>query len=242
MKMGMLHIVAVSTPEVAREVLQVQDSVFCNRPARVAIRYLSYDGADMAFANYGPSWRQMRKICVMKLFSRKRAESWASVREEVDSMLQTIEKRCGFSVNIGESAMDVTKNITYRAAFGSTSREEQEKFAEIIQEFSRLFGAFNLSDFIPWLGWMQGNEFTKRLVNARGSLDGFIDKIIDDHFEKRKNGETDQNQGVELDMVDELMEFYDGEASSKSSSPIKFTKDNIKAIIMVTFINPEKLS
>ncbi|KAJ6398372.1 hypothetical protein OIU77_019218 [Salix suchowensis] len=64
-------LIAVSSPEVARQVLQVQDNIFSNRPANVAISYLTYDRADMAFAHYGPFWRQMRKLCVMKLFSRK---------------------------------------------------------------------------------------------------------------------------------------------------------------------------
>ncbi|CBI38004.3 Cytochrome P450 84A1 [Vitis vinifera] len=236
MKMGVLHLVVVSTPEMAREVLQVQDSVFANRPARVAIKYLTYDRADMAFAQYGPSWRQMRKICVMKLFSRKRAESWASVREEVDSTLQSIAKRGGSAVNIGELALDLTKNITYRAAFGSSSREKQEEFVKILQEFSRLFGAFNFADFIPWLGWIQGKEFNKRLVKARGSLDEFIDKIIDDHIEKRKkqNNSGDESESeAELDMVDELMEFYSEDVAAEDlNSSIKFTRDNIKAIIM----------
>ncbi|KAG6779564.1 hypothetical protein POTOM_015956 [Populus tomentosa] len=53
LQMGGLHVVAVSTPEIAREVLQVQDIVFANRPANVAIVYVTYDRADMAFANYG---------------------------------------------------------------------------------------------------------------------------------------------------------------------------------------------
>ena len=67
LKMGGLHMVVVSTPEMAREVLQVQDKVFANRPGTVAIRYLTYNRADMAFAHYGPFWRQMRKICIMKV-------------------------------------------------------------------------------------------------------------------------------------------------------------------------------
>ncbi|TXG64645.1 hypothetical protein EZV62_011639 [Acer yangbiense] len=62
LQMGALHVVAVSTPEMAREVLQVQDGIFSNRPANVAITYLTYDRADMAFADYSPFWRQMRKI------------------------------------------------------------------------------------------------------------------------------------------------------------------------------------
>nr|POE65512.1 cytochrome p450 84a1 [Quercus suber] len=59
LKIGLLNMVVVSTPDVAREVLLPQDSVFSNRSSSTAIKYLSYDGADMAFANYGPFWRQM---------------------------------------------------------------------------------------------------------------------------------------------------------------------------------------
>ncbi|KAK1572393.1 hypothetical protein Q3G72_032060 [Acer saccharum] len=114
LKMGSLHVVAVSTPEMAREVLQFQDGIFSNRPTNIAITYLTYDRADMAFADYGPFWRQMRKICVIKLFSRRRAESWASVRREVNSMVQTVMKKTGLPVKIGELVFSLTRNITYR--------------------------------------------------------------------------------------------------------------------------------
>ncbi|XP_074313262.1 cytochrome P450 84A1-like [Silene latifolia] len=237
LKIGVLHMVAVSTAEMAREVLQTHDSVFSNRPATVAIAYLSYDRADMAFAHYGPFWRQMRKICVVKLFSRKRAESWSSVREEVDSMTRFVLEQVGSPVNIGELVFELTRNITYRAAFGSGFTTGQTRFISIMQEFSKLFGAFNIADFLPWLGWIHAHDFNKRLKQARGALDEFIDKIIDDHMEKRRNKKNnDQVNDLDTDMVDELLDFYneDGEKNpaDNSQSPIQLTKDHIKAIIM----------
>ncbi|GFQ01993.1 cytochrome p450 84a1 [Phtheirospermum japonicum] len=233
LKVGYVHMVAVSTAEMAQQVLQAQDNIFSNRPATIAISYLTYDRADMAFAHYGPFWRQMRKICVTKVFSRKRAESWASVREEINSFIKSIDSSIGSPVNLGEIVLGLTKNITYKAAFGSMSQEGQGEFVKIMQEFSKLFGAFNIADFIPWLGWVQGHDFHKRLVNARGSLDGFIDKIIDDHINKKNNktSRKDDDDFVELedDMVDELMEFYDENGQKPS---ISITRDNIKALIM----------
>ncbi|KAF2301933.1 hypothetical protein GH714_030516 [Hevea brasiliensis] len=244
LQMGRLHVLAVSTPDMAQEVLQVQDSVFSNRPANVAITYLTYNQADMAFANYGPFWRQMRKICVMKLFSRKRAESWASVREEVDSMVRAVMEKTASQVNIGEMLFALTRNITYRAAFGSLSHEGQDEFMKILQEFSKLFGAFNIADFFPWLDWIRGQGFNKRLMKARQSLDGFIDTIIDEHVRKKKS-DKDNNKDespveieteTEKDMVDELLAFYSHEDAKNafydSQSTIKLTRDNIKAIIM----------
>ncbi|KAJ4963325.1 hypothetical protein NE237_023264 [Protea cynaroides] len=237
LRLGFLHMVAVSTPDMARQVLQVQDNIFSNRPANIAIKYLTYDRADMAFAHYGPFWRQMRKICVMRLFSRKRAESWASVRDEVNSMIRNVASKLGEPINIGKLVFSLTMNITYRAAFGSDILEGQEKFVSILQEFSKLFGAFNWADFIPWLGCVNSQGFHKRLAKARNSLDVFIDKIIDEHVAKRKCSEPSDDTDVETDMVDDLLAFYSEEAKKSGESDelqasITLTRDNIKAIIM----------
>nr|QUN00493.1 cytochrome P450 84A123 [Tripterygium wilfordii] len=233
MKMGFLHMVTVSSPEVAKQVLQVQDNIFSNRPATIAISYLTYDRADMAFAHYGPFWRQMRKLCVMRLFSRKRAESWDSVRDEVDFMVKTVASNTGKAVNVGELIFTLTMNITYRAAFGSKN-EGQDEFIRILQEFSKLFGAFNLADFIPGLSWIDPQGITKRLVKARQSLDKFIDIIIDQHMQKKKEIKG-SDEGI-TDMVDDLLAFYSDVAKVNESddlqTSIKLTRDNIKAIIM----------
>uniref|UniRef100_A0A2P2KMR9 Cytochrome P450 family protein n=2 Tax=Rhizophora mucronata TaxID=61149 RepID=A0A2P2KMR9_RHIMU len=233
LRMGYLHVVAVSSPEIARQVLQAQDNIFSNRPANIAIGYLTYDRADMAFANYGTFWRQMRKLCVMKLFSRKRAESWESVRDEVESMVKTVAANTGKPVNVGELIFTLTMNIIYRAAFG-TKNEGQDEFIRILQEFSKLFGAFNIADFVPWLGRIDPQGLNSRLAKARNSLDRFIDLIIDQHIQRRtgKNMSEDAN----TDMVDDLLAFYGDEAKVNDSddfqNSIRLTRNNIKAIIM----------
>lgn len=230
MRMGYLHMVVVSNPEMARQVLQVQDNIFSNRPATIAIAYLTYDRADMAFAHYGPFWRQMRKLCVMKLFSRKRAETWESVRDEVDALVRSVAEHNGKPVNLGELIFSLTSNITYRAAFGLSSYDGQDEFISILQEFSKLFGAFNIADFIPSLGWLDPQGLDTRLEKARLSLDKFIDRIINDHIKER-------NHQAAADMVDDLLAFYSEEAKVDESedlqNAIRLTRDNIKAIIMV---------
>ncbi|GLT39208.1 hypothetical protein SLA2020_134140 [Shorea laevis] len=236
LRMGFLHMVAVSNPEMARQVLQVQDNIFSNRPATIAISYLTYDRADMAFAHYGPFWRQMRKICVMKLFSRKRAESWESVRDEVVALVKSTAANSGKAINVGELIFNLTKNIIYRAAFGSSSQEGQDEFIKILQEFSKLFGAFNIADFIPYLGWADPQGLNNRLAAARQSLDGFIDTIIEEHVQKRNKINGPGSDDGDTDMVDDLLAFFSEEAKVNESADlqnsIKLTKDNIKAIIM----------
>ncbi|KAF5752999.1 hypothetical protein HS088_TW01G00917 [Tripterygium wilfordii] len=225
MKLGFSHVVSVSCPEIAKQVLQVQDHIFSNRPATIAASYLSYDRADMAFADYGPFWRQMRKLGVTKLVSRKQTESWASVRVEVDSMVKAVAANTGKAVNIGELIFTLTMNITYRAAFGSKNDG---------QEFSKLLGAFNLADFVPGVRWIDPQGINKRLVKARQSLDMFIDKVIDDHMQSKI--EVNGCDETTTDLVDDLLAFYKEAANATGNEdlhkPIQLTKDNIKAMIM----------
>ncbi|PIA55962.1 hypothetical protein AQUCO_00700344v1 [Aquilegia coerulea] len=227
---GVLHMVVVSTPEMARQVLQVQDNILPNHPANIAINYLTYDRADMAFAHYGPFWRQMRKLCVMKLF-----KSWGSVRDEVETTIQALASKAGSPVNIGEMVFGLTRNIIYRAAFGLSSNENQDEFVAILQEFSKLFGAFNIADFFPFLSRLDLQGLNKRLVKARNSLDKFIDNIIDDHMEKNYKNISNAEEN-DTDMVDDLLSFYSERGKENETNdlqnPLSLTRDNIKAIIM----------
>uniref|UniRef100_A0A0E0BCL9 Uncharacterized protein n=1 Tax=Oryza glumipatula TaxID=40148 RepID=A0A0E0BCL9_9ORYZ len=244
LRLGRLHAFAVSTPEYAREVLQAQDGAFSNRPATTAIAYLTYDRADMAFAHYGPFWRQMRKLCVVKLFSRRRAETWLAVRDESAALVRAVAASRGeAAVNLGELIFNLTKNVIFRAAFGTRDGEGHDEFIAILQEFSKLFGAFNIGDFIPWLSWADTNGINARLVAARAALDRFIDKIIDEHMERGKNPDD-----ADADMVDDMLAFlaeakpHAGKAAAAAAAAgdgaddlqntLRLTRDNIKAIIM----------
>ncbi|KAL4615919.1 hypothetical protein ACB092_07G161500 [Castanea dentata] len=218
LQMGLHNMVVISTPDLAREVLQAQDTT-----------YLSYDRADMAFANYGQFWRQMRKICVTKLFSRKRVETWDSVGDEINKKVQTISTKTGTPINLSEMASSLTSHIIYKAAFGSNSREGEEgQFENILQEYSKLFVEFDFSDFIPWLSWIHTKDLKKRLVNVRRALDVFTDKVIDEHLAKKRNKNSkDENEAAATDMVDEL-----NNKSTDSLSTFKLNRNNIKGLIM----------
>lgn len=214
-------------------------------------QYLTYKRADLVFTNYGHFWCQMRKLCVMKLFSRRRVKSWDLVREQVDSMVRTITDSIDSEVNIRELMFGLTRGIIYKAAFGTRAMERQQEFFEILQEFSKLFGAFNITDFVPWLRWIHLKLLSGRLVVAHRLMDYFVDKIIDDHMLQKKEHDRINNGGDDGDeaddhgdMVDSLLTFYfdegnnnDAEAIKESVDDlpysIKLTRDNIKGIIMV---------
>lgn len=65
-------------------------------------------------APYGPLWRQLRKLCINRLFNRRRAASWAAVHDGVDSLLREVTKNSGAVVNVGELVFGMSMKITLR--------------------------------------------------------------------------------------------------------------------------------
>ena len=145
----------------------------------------------MAFARSGAYWRQMRKLCATKLFSRRRAETWLAVREGYEEMARDVAGRSGGgeAVNLGELVFKHTVGVVFRAAFGIRGSERGgelegvvDEFVVIFRDFSKLLQAFHIGDFFPWLSWVNRRGFDRRLRATRGALCEFLDKIIDDQI------------------------------------------------------------
>uniref|UniRef100_A0A0E0KTB7 Cytochrome P450 n=1 Tax=Oryza punctata TaxID=4537 RepID=A0A0E0KTB7_ORYPU len=245
LRLGRLRTVVVSTPEMARLVLHVNDRAFADRPTTAAIDYLTYDRADMVFAPYGPLWRQLRKLCINKLFNRRRAASWDAVHDGVDSLLREVAKNSGAVVNVGELVFGMSMKITLRAALGMRNEgKDAAELVAVLKEFSEMFGASNLADYVPWVGWLDVQGFNRRMVAARAALDRLIDRAIDEHLEHPKPVDA-----ADADMVDGMLSFLDvddmpecpgvGAATTKyidgadaCAGMLRLSRDNIKATIM----------
>uniref|UniRef100_A0ACD5WS14 Uncharacterized protein n=1 Tax=Avena sativa TaxID=4498 RepID=A0ACD5WS14_AVESA len=238
LRVGCLHVMAVSTPEYAREVLHAHDGAFSNRPATMAIHYLTYGRSDMAFAHNGAYWRQMRKLCFTKIFSRRRVETWLSVRDGYGALARAVGKHSGQAVNLGELIFNLTVSIIFRAAFSAPDDQGLDEFVVALQEFSSLMGLFHIGDFFPCLSWVGRRGFDRRLRTARGALDRFIDKIIDEHVNRGKDAADD-----DADLVDGLLAFLaeaDPASGKHRQDAIPFTRHNVKAMIMdMLFGGPE---
>lgn len=83
LRLGSVPAIVVTTPEMAREFLQTQDKCWASRTVRIASAYyFSYNYTGIAFAPYTPVWRNLRKICMLELFTQRRMEASQGVRDE----------------------------------------------------------------------------------------------------------------------------------------------------------------
>ncbi|CAI9090035.1 OLC1v1024718C1 [Oldenlandia corymbosa var. corymbosa] len=72
LQLGEVSTVVVSGARAAKEALKTNDLALANRQKILASDLASYDYQGLGMAPYGEYWRQMRKICVLELFSMKK--------------------------------------------------------------------------------------------------------------------------------------------------------------------------
>ncbi|PWA83361.1 cytochrome P450 [Artemisia annua] len=239
-RLGMVQTLIVSSAEMAKEVMKTNDLNFCTRPVLTGLQKISYDNKDIGFSPYSEYWRQMRKICMLNLFSVKHVNSFHWVREEeVFNMIDTIKTQILTKqvVNLSETVMILTSNIISRVAFGKRlaayADEQQEaiRLQKNLLECQALLVHFYFRDKFPFMGWLDKlNGSIARLEKNVKDMDEFYQQLIDEHLN------PDRPNIMQEDMVDILLKLKHDPDSS-----VNLTFDHIKAVLMVRdlhFTNP----
>ena len=154
LRLGQVPAIVVSSPEAAELFLKTHDITFASRPILQASDYLSYGSKGMAMAEYGPYWRNFRKLCTLQLLSRLKIESFAALRrEEVGALVERFKEAAaaGEVVDVSAKVRELSEDITYKMILGR-NKDEKYDLKKIIEESTDLLGAFNLADFVPFLG------------------------------------------------------------------------------------------
>uniref|UniRef100_A0A0D3FYF9 Cytochrome P450 n=1 Tax=Oryza barthii TaxID=65489 RepID=A0A0D3FYF9_9ORYZ len=162
---------------------------------------------------------------------------------EMARLVLHVAKNSGAVVNVGELVFGMSMKITLRAALGMRNEgEDAADLVAVLKEFSEMFGASNLADYVPWVGWMDVQGINRRMVAARAALDRLIDRAIDEHLAHPKPVDA-----TDADMVDGMLFFLDempecpgvGAATAKymdgadaCAGMLRLSRDNIKATIM----------
>jgi hypothetical protein len=95
LKLGSISTVVISSPNRAKEVLQIHDPLFATRPKSVILDMFTYGRKDVVWASYGDDWRQMRKLCALEFFNTQRLQAAKKIRnEEFSCAMHEIFEHC----------------------------------------------------------------------------------------------------------------------------------------------------
>ncbi|CAK9327172.1 unnamed protein product [Citrullus colocynthis] len=234
LKLGRTPTLVVSSPKMAREVMKTHDLKFSNRPQTTARKFLLYGCQDMAFSQYGEYWRRAKKMCVLELLSAKRVESFQYVRdEEVGLLIDRIRKSCDVvcgdeCVNLKQMFMSTSNNKIARCVLGEKFEDENGKsrFGDVSRRILVLLAAFCVGDFFPAFGWVDVvRGFIRELKTTFRILDGFFNKVIEEHRTKMNVGKSDEGK----DFVDIMLQLQQDDMFDY----LDFSLDRLKAILLL---------
>ncbi|CAN1824329.1 Cytochrome P450 83B1 [Linum perenne] len=229
LRLGFKPTLVVSSAKMAMEVLKTRDLDFCSRPSLAGQHKLSYNGLDLAFTPYSAYWREMRKVSVVYLFNSNRVQSFRPIREEeVSNMLDSISSEAGLMPFCNNLSIRPCLTDICRIAFGKRLEgEENKRFHDLSNETQALFMGFFLSDYFPYMGWMDKlTGMSARLDKNFKEFDAFYQEVIDEHLNPNRVKSYDYEN-----ILDVLLQLY-----KDRSFKVKLTFDHIKAIIMNVFV------
>ncbi|KAE8674538.1 putative Cytochrome P450 [Hibiscus syriacus] len=218
-KLGVHRALVVSSWEIARECLTINDKAFATRPKLASTELLGYNNAMIGFAPYGPYWRQVRKFATVELLSNHRLDSLKHVREsEIKTSLQQLyqlwnNKRDPNTnkvfVEMKRWFKDVTLNVILKIIVGkriSNSYEgvETVKWKKSLDDLFELSGRFVVSDALPYLRWLDIGGDEKLMKKTARELDQVVEEWLQEHKEKRAADEANSEQdfmGVMLSIL-----------------------------------------
>lgn len=153
--LGQVPVIVVSSPQASEFILKTHNTIFAGRPKTLAYHYFSYAFKGIAFAEYGPYWRHVRKLCVSQLLSPSKLELFAPLRREVLGLVvKSLEKASASAqvMDLSEVVHNLIEEMVFKMTFGGdTNKDHAYNYKELVQEGMTLAGAFNLADYLPWL-------------------------------------------------------------------------------------------
>ncbi|XP_057420547.1 flavonoid 3'-monooxygenase CYP75B137-like [Lotus japonicus] len=221
--------IVVTSSSMARHVLKDHDTVFANRDVTATGRAAFYGGSDIVWNPYGPEWRMLRKVCVLKMLNVTTLDSLYHIRgDEVRKMVRRLHNRVGSPVNVGEQAfltqMNVLMNMMWgRSVEGAEGETMGAEFKEAVADMMTLIGKPNLSDFFPGLARFDLQGVKKQMQAVVLRFDRIFDKVIGERVKMEAKGKENESN-------DFLQFLLDLKEEGDSKVPLSIT--HVKALLM----------
>lgn len=223
--------IIVSSPNLAREVLKDHDITFANRDVPDVARIAAYGGSDIAWSPYGPEWRMLRKVCVLKMLSNSTLDSVYELRRrEVRNIISYIYGKPGSLINVGEQTFLTILNVVTSMLWGGTVPGEERgrlgaEFRRVVADMTELLGAPNISDFFPALARFDLQGLVKKMSGLAPKFDQIFDRMIEKQLSADALG--DRAGASSKDFLQFLLKVKD---EGDVKTPLTMTQ--IKALLM----------
>ncbi|EDO48191.1 predicted protein [Nematostella vectensis] len=222
LKVGSHRIVVVNSIEAAREALVRRANDFAGRPMLYTASLISRNGTDIAFGDFGPLWKQQRKIAhsALRMFGSGLKPLEEKITVEADELIKRLSLVEGRAHNPKDDVNLAVLNIICSFVFGSRYDMDDPEFHTVVdytEQFVQGFRAASLVDYFPWLRHLP-NKGLRQIKEACQNRDVVLQKKYQEHL-------VTYEHGVIRDLTDALLSA--NKASQEESAYLPMTEDHI---------------
>ncbi|KAK1403763.1 Cytochrome P450, family 78, subfamily A, polypeptide 7 [Heracleum sosnowskyi] len=221
--LGSTPVVVSSDPHISHQILTSPH--FADRPIKQSAKSLMFSRA-IGFAPNGAYWRQLRRIASSHLFSPRRISAHEPGRQsDCAAMVKNIATQqdkhgvVTLRKHLQAAALNNIMGSVFGKRYDSDDCQEVKELKEMVAEGFELLGAFNWSDYLPWLSFFY-DPF--RIVERCEALVPRVRKLVRGIIEEHKVGGTRIGLGDHADFVHVLLSL-DGDE--------KLSEDDMVAVL-----------
>jgi hypothetical protein len=208
LRLGAVTTVVVSSPAVAREILQKHDAVCASRSVPDATG--EHARNSVPWLPNAPRWRALRRIMASEVFAPHRLDALHGLRrEKVAELVDHVGRlaRAGAAVDVGRVVFTTGLNLLSRVGFSRDVADlddqgECKDFQGVCAEIMEVAGAPNVSDFFPLLAAADLQGARRRMARLFGRLH----RVIDAEVERRVRSRRDTAEPRKNDFLDVLLD------------------------------------
>ncbi|KAK6271537.1 hypothetical protein POUND7_008635 [Theobroma cacao] len=251
-RLANIHVIPVTSPEIAREFLKKYDAVFASRPVTMATELVSRGYLSTALVPWGDQWKKMRKVIASNIIKPARLSSLLHKRtQEADNLVRFIYNQCinpendssnGSVINLRLAVRQYTGNVIRKMMFdrryfgqgkedGGPGHEEEEHVESLFTVLKHLY-SFILSDYVPWLRPLDLEGHEKIVSEAVRIVNGYHDPIIDERVQQWREGKKKEAE----DLLDAFILAKD--LDGKPALSVEEIKAQCTELMLATVDNP----
>ncbi|CAI9773716.1 unnamed protein product [Fraxinus pennsylvanica] len=231
LKLGSRKTIVVSSPDIARQVLQKHDQVLSSRTIPAAAAAYDHFKKSVAWLPVANQWRNLRKICKEQMFSSHRLDASQSLRQEKLKKLCNYVHDCCINdqvVDIGGAAFITSLNLVsatlFSVDFAQFNSNSSQETKELVRGLMEVGGVPNLADFFPVLKFIDPQGILHKSKSHISKVFVIFDDLINQRLELR-------SESLDHSMRNDLLEAILNYSQTNES---ELTLDILKHLLLVS--------
>ncbi|XP_019428972.1 PREDICTED: geraniol 8-hydroxylase-like isoform X2 [Lupinus angustifolius] len=207
LKLGYSTSVIISSPDMAKEVLQTHDLLFSDRTIPQVATSLNHDLLSLPFLPVSPLWRDLRKICNNELFASKTLDASQDLRrKKLQQLLNDMNQisLSGEAVDVGIAAFKTCINFlsyTFVSEDFVQNVSKDDEYKDLVATLLKLTGTPNLVDLFPVFKIFDPQGLKRRTTSYLTKFFQILDSLINKRIKLREEKHYVTNN----DMLDTLL-------------------------------------